>query len=167
MKDSAAALAAYDLTLHFDSLRELCQLSEKIHETRRQLAALRSPSPQSPRIRSKAEAKYQRGTRVYTDEPLLTAIEQSEALQAEISALEAQYGTAVLSFARTASILSAASFSTYELGLIYDRHASKLSPIRMAEKRHYSYQTIYRHLTEIYAKYSRTAHTLRLMRKIT
>jgi hypothetical protein len=165
MKDPAAALAAYDLTLHFDSLRELIALSEKIHETRRQLAALRSPSPQSPRIRSKAEAKYQRGTRVYTDEPLLTAIEQSEALQAEISALEAQYGTAVLSFSRTATVLSAASFSPYELGLIYDRHALKLSPIRMAEKRHYSYQTIYRHLAEIYAKYSRTDHTLRLMRK--
>lgn len=165
MKDPAAALAAYDLTLHFDSLRELCQLSEKIHETRRQLAALRSPSPQSPRIRSKAEAKYQRGTRVYTDEPLLTALERADALQAEISALEAQYGTAVLSFSRTASILSAASFSPYELGLIYDRHALKLSPIRIAEKRHYSYQTIYRHLGEIYVKWAETANTLRFLRK--
>lgn len=70
-----------ELRLYFDYQRKLPSILERYNAVQ---AKLNAYGVSSPAIRDREEAKYQRGTRVYSDARLLDLIEERDRLESEV-----------------------------------------------------------------------------------
>lgn len=106
-----------ELRLFFDYKRKLPQIRERLDAAQ---AKLDTFGVSSPKIRSTEEAKYQRGTPIYSNARLLTLIEERDRLQAEVT-----YKTGFC--ARIQAMIDSADLSPEEMELLQYRYRDMYS----------------------------------------
>lgn len=136
--------AVADLNYFQTKARGLSGKYEKLCELE---ARLDSFGVSSPTIRSKEEAKYQRGTRIYSDRPLLELLDEEERLSKEIR-LDIEVIHAI------ASNLQALQLNEFQTDLLYYYFEKRWTYNQIGERFHIAWQTVQRNIVLILEKYS-------------
>ncbi len=101
----------------------------------------------SPKIRSKEEAKYQRGTQIYSDVPLLELFEEEAELTSEYKKLSDD-----CNYVRKK--LQRMLLTDMEIELLTLRYEHRLTFYQISSRLNYSYTSVYEKLTSLLEIYS-------------
>ena len=113
-------------------LRKREWLEEKLYELEIQL---RTFGVSSPGIMSLEEAKYQRGTRIYSDTNLLEIFAKQDDIEREIQECSAH-------ISRVCKRLSELDLNDHQIRLLYFRYEKNLTYELIADRMNYSRQAI-------------------------
>ena len=139
MKDADA-----EIGFLYASERKLKKLTAKIREID---ALLDGYGVNSPQIRSKEEAKYQRGTKIFTDMPLLELFVEQDKLQTEFDTINA---ACLLIRER----LSMVKLSKADERLLYFVYVKRYQDRTIAERMHCSRTAVQKRHDRILKEYS-------------
>lgn len=101
----------------------------------------------SPSIMSKEEAKYQRGTKIYSDRPLLELMDAEERLIKDI-----KLDTDVIH--SIADNLRGLQLNEFQMNLLYYYFEKRWTYNQIGERYHVAWQTVQRNIIVILEKYS-------------
>ena len=153
MSDPTRSISSYELALYFDCYRQMTKIYQAIVDDQALLKSAMSPSVRSPRIKSKAEAKYQRGTRVYLEDEPIQRLQQIDQINARLAENWRKYNDRAATVCRIGAVIIAASFDAEQLDLIFRRFYLMNKVQVLAERKGYAYQTIYKKFNQIYDRY--------------
>lgn len=130
--DEDIELANCELMTFVFYIRSISRLEQDLHDIDLQLNTF---GVSSPKIMSLEEAKYQKGTRIYSDAPLLQIFSE----QAEIEDKIRSYKDFI---SRVCRKLVALKLNEHQLDLLYYRYERGMTYDQIADKLGYSRQAI-------------------------
>lgn len=142
--DESLTEANIDLEYFIRGCRKLARIYEDLIELN---VRINNYGVSSPKIMTIEEAKYQKGTKIYTDVPLLELFADEDELRREYAAV-----SAVCS--RIKHKLSKMQLSDADLRLLYYRYEKRYTYEQIAERLCYTKQAVQWHLDVILKLYS-------------
>lgn len=136
--------ATADLNYFVSKARGLDSKYERLAEIGNRLNSF---GVSSPKIMSKEEAKYQKGTRIYSDRPLLELMDAEERLSKEI-----RLDTEVIH--SIANNLHDLDLSEFQMNLLHYYFEKRWTYNQIGERFHIAWQTVQRNIVLILEKYS-------------
>ncbi len=142
--DESLTEANIDLEYFIRGCRKLARIYEDLIELN---VRINNYGVSSPKIMTIEEAKYQKGTKIYTDVPLLELFAEEDALKREYKVTSAMCSLIKVK-------LASLQLSDSDLKLLYYRYERNFTYEQIAERMHYSRQTVQWHLDLILKLYS-------------